>query len=106
MVRVHHRPQRFRPCPLGRTDEYFPSTLPPSWWAAQKLGSRGADSDVQSIRAFSELKRSFMRFRVLTLLSLLSAVAFSQTASITGRVTDAGGAVVPDATVTVRSTTS
>ena len=47
-----------------------------------------------------------MRFRVLTLLSLLSAAAFSQTASITGRVTDAGGGVVPDATVTVRSTTS
>src|SRR5215831_17013981 len=26
MVRIHHRPQRFRPCPLGRPDEYFPHT--------------------------------------------------------------------------------
>ena len=24
MVRIHHRPQRFRRCPLGRPDEYFP----------------------------------------------------------------------------------
>jgi hypothetical protein len=26
MVRIHHRPQRFRPCPLGRPDENFPHT--------------------------------------------------------------------------------
>jgi hypothetical protein len=26
MVRIHHKPQRFRPCPLGRPDEYFPHT--------------------------------------------------------------------------------
>jgi hypothetical protein len=47
-----------------------------------------------------------MFVRQLTLLSFLSAAAFAQTASITGRVTDPGGAIVPDATVTVQSTTS
>src|SRR5437016_13213573 len=47
-----------------------------------------------------------MFLRSLALAAVLSAAMFAQTASVTGRVTDPGGAVVPDATVTVQSTTS
>jgi hypothetical protein len=47
-----------------------------------------------------------MRIRLFIVLSFLSVAAFAQTASVTGRITDAGGAIVPDATVTVQSTSS
>src|SRR5437764_1773490 len=46
----------------------------------------------------------FLRSRGLT--TFLSAAMFAQTASVTGRVSDPGCAVVPDAVVTVQSTTS
>jgi Carboxypeptidase regulatory-like domain/TonB dependent receptor len=40
-------------------------------------------------------------FRCFVLTALFAVVASAQTASITGRVTDPGGGVVPDATITV-----
>jgi hypothetical protein len=47
-----------------------------------------------------------MFFRAITLGMFLSAALLAQTASITGRITDPGGAVVPNATVTAQSTTT
>ena len=52
----------------------------------------------------SKTKGSLMH-RIVCL-GLLAAAAFAQTASITGRITDPGGGVVPDATVAVQSTES
>src|SRR4051812_13918587 len=56
------------------------------------------------IALFGELLPMFRR--LLTLLAVASTALFAQTASITGRITDPGGAVVPDATITVQSTNS
>jgi hypothetical protein len=47
-----------------------------------------------------------MVLRGLALLACIGTALFAQTASITGRVTDPGGAVVPGATITVQSTAS
>ena len=42
-------------------------------------------------------------FRLVAFTALFAALASAQTASITGRVTDPGGATVPDATITAKS---
>ncbi|HLJ15249.1 MAG TPA: TonB-dependent receptor [Bryobacteraceae bacterium] len=42
-------------------------------------------------------------FRFLICIAVFAALAFAQTASITGRITDPGGAVVPDAEVSAQS---
>src|SRR4051794_7317352 len=47
-----------------------------------------------------------MFLRSLFMITVLSVASFAQTASITGRITDPGGAVVPDAVVTAQSTAS
>src|SRR6476661_1890624 len=43
---------------------------------------------------------------MLSLLMLISALAFAQTRTVTGRVTDAQGKAVPFASVTVKGTTN